>query len=223
MEFAARPSYVVLIRLLLALLLIGSAFAPANAHKDHQKKMAEAAAAKAAAEEQAQPVVMQPMSPAVHEAIKDDVAKLEAEVAKPFHLRLLDWLGRTHPFAVHFPLALFPVAWVALIMARRRGSAVDVIRALIIVAGAAAAAAALLGWFNAGFQLSDKDPLLAWHRWLGTALGLAGAGIAAWMWRSTSSLERRPILWLLGLMTVALLAQGWIGGALIHGIDHLNW
>ena len=215
----------VLIRLLVALLLIGGTFAPAVAHKDHQKKMAEAAAAKAAAEKQAQAgqVVMHPMSPAVHEAIKEDVAELEAEAAKPFHLRLIDWLGRTHPFAVHFPLALFPVALVALIMARRRESAFELVPALIIVAGAAAAGAALLGWFNAGFQLSDKDPLLAWHRWLGTALGLAGAGIAVWTWRSASVLERRPILWVLGLITVALLAQGWIGGALIHGIDHLNW
>ena len=213
----------VLIRLLLALLLIGSALAPAAAHKDHQKKMAEAAAKKAAEEAGAQKVVVQPMSPVVHEAVKDDVAELEAEAAKPVPARLLDWLGRVHPFLVHFPLALFPVALVALMLARRRGGAVDTIRALIIVGGAAAAGATLLGWFNAGFALSDKDPLLLWHRWLGTVLGLIGAAVAVWAWRRASAVDSRFMVGLLGGVTVALLVQGWLGGALIHGIDHLNW
>lgn len=212
----------VLIRLLLALLLL-SAVAPASAHKDHEKKMREAAAAKAAAEAQPKTVVAHPMSPAVHEAVKDDIAKLEQEAAKPVPARLLDWFGRMHPFLVHFPLALFPVGLAALIMARRRGSALDVIRALIVVGGAAAAGAALLGWFNAGFQLSDKDPLLAWHRWLGTILGLAGAGVAFWVWRSVAAVNGRAIVWSLAAITLALLVQGWIGGALIHGIDHLAW
>ena len=217
----------VLIRLLLALMLVLGASAPASAHKDHQKKMAEAAAAKAAAEKatpaKSGEVVLHPMSPAVHEAVKKDIEVLEEEAAKPVPARLLDWLGRVHPFAVHFPLALFPVGLVALIMARRRGSALDVIRALIVVGGAAAAGAALLGWFNAGFQLSDKDSLLAWHRWLGTAIGLAGAGVAIWVWRSLEAVQGRLIAWSLGAITLALLVQGWIGGALIHGVDHLNW
>ncbi len=213
-------------RLILALLLAASAFAPAAAHKDHQKKMAEAAAA-AKAEEAAQlranAAVAHPMSPVVHEAVKEDLAALEAEAARPWHARLIDWLGRTHPFLVHFPLALFPVACVALIFARRRGDAVDLIRSLIVVGGAAAAAAALLGWFNAGFELTDKDPLLGWHRWIGTVLGLAGAAIAAWAWRRPSSANSRAMVVLLAVVTVALLIQGWLGGALIHGIDHLNW
>ena len=211
----------VLIRLLVCLSLALGSFAPAFAHKDHQKKVEEAARKAAQAEGNA--VVAQPMSPIVHEAVKEDLAELEAEAAKPWHLRLLDWLGRTHPFLVHFPLALFPVALVALVMARRRGSAVDLIRALIVVAGAASAGAALLGWFNAGFQLSDKDPLLLWHRWLGTLLGVAGAGLGAWAWRRASAVNSGAMVALLALTTVALLVQGWLGGALIHGIDHLAW
>ena len=218
----------VLIRLLLALLLAASFIAPAAAHKDHQKKMAEAAAAKAAAQANAPtaapaPAVVHPMSPVVHEAVKEDIAKLETEAAKPVHLRLIDWLGRTHPFLVHFPLALFPVALVSLALARRRGSSADVVRSLVVVGGLASAIAALLGWFNAGFQLADADPLLLWHRWIGTALGIVGAALAAWSWRSEASINSRLMLWSLALVTLALLVQGWIGGALIHGIDHLNW
>ncbi len=216
-----------MIRLILALLLAASAFAPAAAHKDHQKKIAEAAAAAKAKEEAARPpadaAVAHPMSPAVHEAVKEDIAKLEAEAALPVHRRLLDWLGRIHPFAVHFPLALFPVSWLALILARRRGGEIDVIRALIIVAGASAAGAALLGWFNAGPQMVDKDPLLLWHRWLGTAIALVGGGLAVWAWRRPSAANGRAMVLLLGTLSLALLVQGWFGGALIHGIDHLNW
>lgn len=211
-------------RLILALLLIAGASLPAAAHKDHQKKMAEAAA-RAAEQKEAPPaqVVLHPMSPAVHEAVKEEMAALEAEASLPVHLRLIDWIGRIHPFSVHFPLALFPVAWVALIMARRRGGETDLIRALIVVSGAAAAGAAVLGWLNAGFILADQDPLLAWHRWIGTALGVVGALIASWAWRAPSSATGRLMLWALGGMTLLLLVQGWIGGALIHGIDHLNW
>ena len=215
-----------MIRLILALLLAFSAFAPAAAHKDHQKKMAEAAAAakaEEAARRSADAAVAHPMSPAVHEAIKEDVAQLEAEAALPVHQRLLDWLGRTHPFAVHFPLALFPVSWLALILARRRGGESDVIRALIIVAGASAAGAALLGWFNAGLAIVDKDPLLHWHRWLGTAIALVGGALAVWAWRRPSAANSRLMVPLLGALSLALLVQGWFGGALIHGIDHLNW
>jgi hypothetical protein len=33
----------------------------------------------------------------------------------------------------------------------------------------------------------------------------------------------RSVSWSLAIITLALLIQGWIGGALIHGIDHLSW
>ena len=44
------------------------------------------------------------------------------------------------------------------------------VTAVIILAGLAAVGAALLGWFNAGFAVTDSDPIRAWHRWIGTAL-----------------------------------------------------
>jgi uncharacterized membrane protein len=206
-------------RALVALLLLWAA-APGAAHKDHGKK--------AAAEKQvvvpapAATPVTHPMSPTVHEATKHDLARLEAEAAKPWPARLLDWIGRIHPFAVHFPLALFPVAWVALLLARRRrGRPDDTVRALIVVAGTAGAGAALLGWINGGWSLSDPDPILRAHRWLGTLLGLAGGGAAAWVWRRSAAADTHAMIWLVGALTLALLVQGWLGGALIHGIDHL--
>lgn len=211
----------VLIRAL-ALFLLAFAAVPAAAHKDHDREVAEQKAAAERRAAVAAQAVPHPMSPAVHEAVKDDIARMEGEAAKSVPQRLLDWIGRLHPFAVHFPLALFPVAWVALILARRRGGTPDeTVRALVVVAGGAGALATLLGWINAGWSLADADPILRAHRWLGTVVGLGGAALGLWAWRGVSAMSAWSMALLLGLMTVALLVQGWLGGALIHGIDHL--
>lgn len=199
-------------------LLAGVWASPVAAHKDHEKQKAE----QLAAQNHPQPVNHK-MTPAVHEAVKDDLARLENESARPWHVRLLDWAGRIHPFAVHFPLALFPVAWIALMLGRRRGETEALLRSIIMVAGASAAIAAAVGWINGGFSMVDADPILLWHRWVGTGLGLAGVAIAVWSWRYRSAAHSRTMVWLLGTLTALLLVQGWLGGALIHGIDHMNW
>ncbi|HEX8444957.1 MAG TPA: DUF2231 domain-containing protein [Allosphingosinicella sp.] len=217
----------VLTRGTFALLVLALAATSAAAHKDHAKKIAEQSRAVQIAAQHpraAARTIPHPMSPAVHEAVKDDLARIEAEAARPWPERLADWVGRTHPFAVHFPLALFPVAWVALLLVRRRkGRPEDTLRALVVVAGAAAAGAALLGWINAGWSLSDADPLLRAHRWLGTLIGLLGAALGMWAWRQGPAIGSRAMSLSLGAITLALLVQGWLGGALIHGMDHLNW
>jgi uncharacterized membrane protein len=205
--------------LIAVLLLIGSGLAaPAAAHKDHEKKVAEQ---KAAADAAAKRMSGLP-STGMQAAMADHAPQMEAEAPKSWIARSMDWIGRVHPFAVHFPIALFPVAWLALILARRRGDTVDVIRALIIVAGAASTGAALLGWMNAGLA-PDRDWIHAWHRWLGTGLGAIGGVVALWAWRRAAAVSSRLMIWTLGLTTLVLLVQGWLGGALIHGVDHLNW
>ncbi len=65
----------VLIRFLLVLLLAASLAGSASAHKKH-KEAAPVAAAAQPGEQRADEVVAHPMSPAVHEAVKEDVAKL---------------------------------------------------------------------------------------------------------------------------------------------------
>lgn len=193
----------------------------AGAHKEHAKQRAAQAAQQP--KQAPAPMMTHEMSPEVHEAVKEDLARLEAERSQPWAARSVDLIGRLHPMAVHFPLALFPIAWIALILGRRRGDAEPLIRSLIIVAGAAGAIAAALGWINGGFSLVDSDPLLLWHRWIGTVLGIAGAAVALWAWRRSSAAHSRAMIWVLGAFTAVLLAQGWLGGALVHGADHLNW
>lgn len=138
-----------------------------------------------------------------------------------FSGRMVAWLGHMHPFAVHFPIALFPISWLALVIARRRGDTVDVIRALIIVAGLAAVVAASLGWMNAGAALIDHDPVQTAHRWTGTSLALIGALLALWAWRRAPSINGRSMVWALGLVTLLVLVQGAFGAVLTHGMEHM--
>jgi uncharacterized membrane protein len=159
----------------------------------------------------------------MHEMMEEHAEAIEEQAPKPFSERLVSWIGRTHPFAVHFPIALFPVALVALILARRRGETVELIRALIIVAGAASVLAGVLGWFTGGFVLVDTDWVHLWHRWIGTAIAAVGAGVAIWALIHRSSVHSRKMVFSLAVITVLLLIQGWLGAALVHGVDHMSF
>jgi len=207
---------VLIIRLLLAslcLAVVPIAVAPAGAHKNHN----EVQAAEQAQQNGAGAIADHAANPAA------SAHTMGMEEQRPTTLggRLVSFAGRMHPFAVHFPIALFPIAWVALIFARRRGDRVDLIRAIIVVAGSAAVVAAALGWLNGGLQFVDRDPIQTVHRWIGTGLAAVGAALALWAWRRADAVYGRAMTWTLGGVTAALLVQGWLGGALTHGVEHM--
>lgn len=197
----------------LAFMAILHVSAPAHAH---EKKLHAQTA-------QGQASVPPPgMTPgAVHERMEEHMEDMEKAAPKTFSARLMSWFGRTHPFAVHFPIALFPVALVALVLARRRGEAVELIRALVIVAGAGAVVAAGLGWLSAGFVLVDTDPVQTWHRWIGSSLAALGGLVALWAWRRRASVNSGGMVAVLAAITLGLLVQGWLGAALVHGMNHM--
>lgn len=155
----------------------------------------------------------------------DHMAGHHADEARPTTIagRTLAWIGHMHPVAVHFPVALIPISWLALILARRRGYATDIVRALIVFAGAAAVIAALLGWIDAGAALADRDPVQTAHRWTGTALALLGALLALWAWRRPQSVNGGKMVWALGLATLIVFVQGGLGAVLTHGMEHLRF
>lgn len=137
--------------------------------------------------------------------------------------RLLAWLGNMHPFAVHFPIALIPASWLALLIARRRGHAVDAVRPVILIGALSAVVAAALGWLTGGFALPDLDPIKSAHRWLGTMLATIMVAIGVWAFRDRQSVNTRLMAWALGGATMLLLIQGWLGAALTHGIAHMTF
>jgi hypothetical protein len=196
----------------LALLFLIALAAPAAAHH-HDNEAAEANEAGAAA---VQPNAHAP-APLEH------MAGHHHEEARPttFGGRLLAWAGHMHPVAVHFPVALFPISWLALLLARRRGNGAEIVRMLIIVTGLMAVAAATLGWLDAGAHLSDEDPVMTAHRWLGTTMALIGAAIALLAWRTRAAAAGTGMAWALGLATLLVFVQGGLGAVLTHGAEHL--
>lgn len=206
----------VLIRtLFLGFLMLGLSTPPSAAHENHQRAKTKAAQAAPTA-----PGAAIPPSE-MQQQMEAHAREMEAQRPKTFMERLTGWFGRMHPFAVHFPIALFPVALVALILARRRGETGELIRALIVVAGAGSVAAAALGWLNGGLTVSDTDWILMLHRWLGTALGLIGGAIALSAWRWRGAVHSGRMVGALGLIVAMLLVQGFLGASVTHGMEHM--
>ena len=208
---------------LLAAILIVAA-SPTLAHQDHKKKRPEAAQVvvpvavpSAAAPITADPTVMHAQMGEMMETAAKDRSKMT------MFERVLDWLGRTHAVIVHFPIAFFPAALFTAIVGRKRPAFAKPVQFLVLAGGIIAPVAALFGWLNAGFDFASDDAMLEPHRWLGTAIGVAAAGLAVWAWRRPEEDRGPGMIVGLAIITVAIVVQGWFGGALVHGMDHMNW
>src|SRR3546814_10034418 len=77
---------------------------------------------------------------------------------------------------IHFPIALFIGAFgVELFGLWRRNRDYQHVAHIMLVVGALGAiVAAFLGWFAGGFYLTDRNPILMTHRWLGTSIAVFG-------------------------------------------------
>ena len=218
MSFSKFASFIALL-----LIAITMSAAPANAHKKKHPEQAASAAAEASQPPNQENSVARPV---VEESKDDHMAGMMREMGEERASmsrseRLLDWLGRLHPSIVHFPLAFFPAALFTAIVGRRRPAFGKPVQFLVVAGGIIAPIAALLGWFDA--LGADPDPLLTVHRWLGTGIGVAALGLGIWAWRVPD--EDRGLGMIMGLtiITAAIIVQGWFGGAMVHGMDHLNW
>lgn len=202
---------------LVLLLLIASS--PSVAHKEHKKKPA-----------QTEQVMEAPVSStnahgpsAMHAQMGEMMEPKEDRPEMSMVERLMDWFGRLHPMLVHFPIAFLPAALVTAVVGRKRPAFLAPVRFLVIAAGIVAPIAALLGWFDGGFDYATDDWLLQFHRWLGTGIGLGALGLAIWSWRKPEASQGAGMIAGLSLITASIIIQGWFGGAMVHGIDHLNW
>lgn len=152
-------------------------------------------------------------------AMMDDMGMTMDRSKMSFLERLYSWFGRLHPLIVHFPIAFFPAALFTAIVGRRRPAFAAPVQFLVVAGGIFAPVAAFAGWF-AGLS-ADPEPILAYHRWLGVTVGIAGAALGLWAWRRPWEDRGGGMIVALTLMTIAIAAQGFLGAGLTHGLDHL--
>ena len=200
----------------MAMLLVNLS-APATAHEEHKKKKPIAAQVVQPRAQPTTPAASQPMAHDQMEGMMPDMEMDRSEM--PFFVRLLDWFGRLHPAIVHFPIAFFPAALVTAIVGRRRPAFATPVQFLVVAGGIFAPIAAAAGWI-AGLS-AEPDQILTYHRWLGVAIGIAGAGLGVWAWKRPWEDRGAGMILALTLMTVAIAAQGFLGGAITHGMEHL--
>ena len=211
-----------LVAALLGPALMFAAATPALAHKDHQKKLAEAARL---AKEAGQPGARAASGAAPAMAhgpggeMMDGMPMGMDRSQMSFFARLLDWFGRLHPLIVHFPIAFFPAALITAIAGKRRPSFAAPVQFMVVAGGIFAPIAAGAGWLAA--MASEPETVLNYHRWLGVAIAFAGAGLAVWAWRRPWEDRGGGMILALTVMTIAIAAQGFLGAGLTHGMDHM--
>lgn len=203
-----------------------TAAAPAAAHEEHRrqreaalKAKAEALAAAKAETAGEQRARIAP-GPVDHDMM--DMPAIDRSTMSPAK-RLLDWIGRLHPIVVHFPIAFLPAAFFTALVGRKRPAFTAPVKFLVVAGGILAPISAVLGWIDGGFLLASDDWLVGAHRWLGTLIGAGAFGLAIWALRKPQQDRSPAMIAALGVMTVAIVIQGWLGGALTHGVAHLNW
>lgn len=139
--------------------------------------------------------------------------------------RIIMWLGRFHPPSTHVPIGLLLGAAIAelafMVSGRELFRHASVFCLTLSTAGAVTAAA--LGWSNAGVSLWDSDPVLATHRWLGTASALLSLVSLALLARSRTTRSRLAFRITLSITTACVLTAGFFGGAIVYGLNHYAW
>ncbi len=154
----------------------------------------------------------------------------ELQIQMPGWKRALRWVGRFHPVSTHFPVALMLVAVLAEGLAwwTRRESWHQTVRFIVVLAGLGALATAGLGWINASFTsyVGQSAAILGWHRWLGTSTAvwaLVCAGLAVLSECREGSKDRQRLRGALLCGAVLVSVTGFLGSALIYGLDHYAW
>jgi uncharacterized membrane protein len=143
-------------------------------------------------------------------------------------MKFIAWIGKFHPPATHFPIALIIAAAVAEVLFARTGKTLfDNARQYCLWFGIiAAVGTGMLGWCLGGFELTDKDWLLTTHRWLGTSTVVCSLFLAFLAYRvyyrGQTALRRQYRLVLL-LAVILVSATGFFGGAMINGLNQFAW
>lgn len=130
-------------------------------------------------------------------------------------------LKSLHPASVHFPIALLLMAALTemFVMSRRTPEREAAVKIMIYGGAAGAVVAALFGWIHTGLWFGG-DAVMQLHRWNGMLIAALGL-VAAWIaFRNPQS--RLALRLTLFPIAALLIAQGYMGGELAHGLNHLK-
>jgi uncharacterized membrane protein len=160
--------------------------------------------------------------------VSSPTAVEESRLRKTVLAKLVRWLGKFHPPAVHFPIALLTAAAVAELLGLLIGKRAfdDVSRYCVWFGSISGVGAGVLGWFAGGFHLTDASSVVMAHRWLGTGT-VVGAAILLALCELSRPLDRRRaracFRVMLLIVALAVTATGFLGGAVVFGLDHYRW
>lgn len=203
------------------LLSLSAAGAPAAAHGN--EKHGEAASAAPSAGQPGQDATMPPgMASGAEDGGHGSGGHEEAaggHDAEP--ASFVGVLKRLHPATIHFPIALFMMAALTELFAMtRRGEGLEsAVRVMIYGGAAGAVVAVLFGWIHTGIWFGG-DAVMQVHRWTGTLLAVFGL-LLAWLAKAERN-SRAALRALLFIVAATLVVQGFLGGELAHGPDHLK-
>ena len=136
------------------------------------------------------------------------------------------WVGKLHPLAVHFPIALVISAALAEILfwRTRRPLFSDAARCAVALGALSSLAAVVLGWMSAQFaNYPGMDWVVTTHRWLGTGTALL---LLITVYLSESSHRpgkvhlRRAYRVCLYASALLVAIVGHFGAALVFGLDY---
>jgi uncharacterized membrane protein len=137
--------------------------------------------------------------------------------------RIWEAQGLTHPMVVHFPIALFLAAALAIIIRPVfRRIRLDVIYFCLLVGTVGSILSTFAGWAWApakGYGSPfDTDGEIFWHRWGGVIVTIASVALTIWATRRIRTPERSQIGWQVGVLALAAAVGlvGHNGGELVH-------
>jgi mono/diheme cytochrome c family protein/uncharacterized membrane protein len=177
-------------------------------------------------EQASAPTTQKPEQEEPEEPARDEPES--ANPPRPFLEKLIHWLGKFHPPTVHFPIALITAAAVAELLRTATRNAVfgDISRFCICLGALTAVTAGTLGWFLGGFRLTDASWVMMTHRWLGTST-VACCGLLFMLSELSRSPDRHRTRFCfratLLLAVILVSATGFLGGAVVFGLDHYKW
>jgi mono/diheme cytochrome c family protein/uncharacterized membrane protein len=133
---------------------------------------------------------------------------------------MIEFIGKFHPLFVHLPIGFLVLLGIFEALAARspKQHLTESSRVVLVLTFPITIASVITGWLLAGSGDYEGSNIF-WHRWLGTALGVATGLLLGLHWTGLFRLYRWGLIGTLALLATA----SHLGGSLTHGNDFLSW